>query len=77
VVYKNGRYWWVPGDAILCTVNVKGGTIEEAFERAEELVSDVECSFLTVDWTVRDAMIEDVKKLEGLGEKFRFEAKEK
>jgi hypothetical protein len=77
VVYKNGRYWWVPGDAILCTVNTKGETIEEAFQRAEELVSEVKCSFMSVDWTVRDDIIEDVKKLEGLGEKFRFEVREK
>jgi hypothetical protein len=75
VVYKNGRYWWVPGDAILATVNVKGATIEEAFQRAEELVSEIKCSFMTVDWTVREEMIEDVRKLEELGEKFRFEVK--
>ncbi|MCI4409108.1 MAG: hypothetical protein JHC26_08460, partial [Thermofilum sp.] len=75
VVYKNGRWWWVPGDAILCTVNVKGASIEEAFQRAEELVSEVKCSFMSVDWTVKDDILEDVGKLEGLGERFRFVVK--
>jgi hypothetical protein len=76
VVYKGGKYWWVPGDAILCTVNTCGATIEEAFQWAEELVSEVKCSFMTVDWTVKDDIMEDVKKLEGLGGKFRFEVKQ-
>jgi archaellum component FlaF (FlaF/FlaG flagellin family) len=73
VVYKGGKYWWVPGDAILCTVNTCGATLEEAFQRAEELVSEVKCSFMTVDWTVKDEIMEDVKRLEGMGKKFRFE----
>ncbi|MCI4407466.1 MAG: hypothetical protein JHC26_00095, partial [Thermofilum sp.] len=76
VVYKNGRWWWVPGDAILATVNVCGASIEEAFQRAEELVSEVKCSFMTVDWTVKDEILEDIGKLREMGEKFRFEAKE-
>jgi hypothetical protein len=75
VVYKGERYWWVPGDAILCTVNVKGRTLEEAFQRAEELVSEIKCSFMTVDWTVRDEILEDVKKLSEMGRKFVFESK--
>jgi hypothetical protein len=77
VVYKDGRYWWVPGDAILCTVNTKGKTIEEAFARAEELVGEIKCSFLSVDWTVKDEIMEDVRKLEQMGERFRFVAKSK
>jgi len=77
VVYKNRRWWWVPGDAILCTVNTKGETIEEAFERAEELVSEIKCSFLTVDWTVKDEIMEDVKKLKEMSGRFRFDVKEK
>ena len=77
VVYKGGRYWWVPGDAILCTVNTKGETIAEAFARAEELVAEIKCSFLTVDWTVKDEIVEDVKKLSEMGGKFVFEVREK
>jgi hypothetical protein len=73
VVYKDGRYWWVPGDAILCTVNVKGRTLEEAFQRAEELVSELKCSFMTVDWTVKDEIMEDVNRLREMGAKFAFE----
>jgi len=76
VVNKGGKYWWVPGDAILCTVNACGATIEEAFQRAEELVGEVKCAFMTVDWTVKDEMLDDMKKLEEMGERFRFEVKE-
>jgi hypothetical protein len=31
---------------------------------------------MTVDWTVKDDIMEDVKKLEGLGVAFRFEVKQ-
>jgi hypothetical protein len=30
---------------------------------------------MTVDWTVKDDIMEDVKKLEGMGERFRFEVR--
>lgn len=49
VVYKDGKYWWMFGDAILYTVNVKGRSVEEAFRKAEELVSEMKCLFMIVD----------------------------
>jgi hypothetical protein len=35
----------------------------------------VKCAFMTVDWTVKDDILEDVKRLEELGEKFKFEVR--
>jgi hypothetical protein len=75
VVYKDGRYWWIPGDTILCTINVKGRTLEEAFQRAEELVSEIKCSFMSVDLTMRDEILENVNRLREMGRKFRFESR--
>jgi len=72
VVYKDGKYWWVPGDAILCTVNVKGKDVDECFEKAKEIVQQIKCVFVEVDWKFEDEIKEDLKKLEELGKRFRF-----
>jgi hypothetical protein len=75
VVYKNKNWWYIPGDSIVATVNVKGSSVDECFRKAEEMVKEVKCSFIDVDWTIRDDVIEDVGKLEEMGEKFKFGVK--
>jgi hypothetical protein len=75
VVYKSSSWWYIPGDSIVATVNVKGSSVDECFRKAEEIVKEVKCSFIEVDWTIRDDIIEDVKKLGEMGEKFRFDVK--
>ena len=75
VVKKGGNLWYIPGDSIIATVNVRGRNIDACFKKAEEIVDEVKCSFVEVDWTIKDDVVEDIKKLEGMGEKFRFNVK--
>jgi hypothetical protein len=75
VVYKDGKHWYVPGDAVLATVNVKGENLGRCFEKAKEMVQQIKCVFVDVDWKFEDEVKEDLKKLEELGEKFVFEVR--
>jgi hypothetical protein len=75
VVYKDGKHWCVPGDAVLATVNVKGENLGRCFEKAKEIVQQIKCVFVDVDWKFEDEVKEDLRKLEELGEKFKFEVR--
>jgi phosphoribosylamine-glycine ligase len=75
VVYKDGKYWYVPGSDIVATVNAKGKTLDEAFKRAEEMVQQIKSLLTVVNLEIKDEVKEDLKRLEKLGEKFRFEVK--
>jgi len=75
VVYKDGKWWYVPGDTVLATVNVKGKDVDECFGKAKEIAQQIKCVFVDVDWKFEDEIKEDLKKLEELGERFKFMVK--
>jgi hypothetical protein len=75
VVKKDGQYWFVPGDGIVATVNVKGESVDECIIKAKEMADKIRCMGSEYDGTIVDSMKEKIETLNE-GDKFQFVVKE-
>jgi len=70
VVLKNGKYYYVPGDNLVCTCNGQGDTMESAMEEAKKVTDGVKSYNIQATTGVIDKFKEVVKKLKELGVEF-------
>lgn len=63
VVKKDNSYWFVPGDALVATVNVKRDTLEQAFNNADEIAKEISCPDTQYTINFKEKAIESVKQL--------------
>lgn len=72
VVKKEGKYWFVPGDGLVCTCNARGGSAEEALRKAKEIAEGVGCMYSQYDGSFVESVLEKIEKLNKMGGLFRF-----
>ncbi len=62
-VKKDGNYWFVPGDALVVTVNASGESLEEAFNNADAIAKEIDCTDTQYTLNFKDKAFETIKKL--------------
>lgn len=72
VVRKDGQYWFVPGDGLVCTCNARGKSPEEALEKAKKIAEGVSCMYSQWDGAFIESVLEKVKKLNNMRGLFVF-----
>lgn len=72
VVRKDGQYWFVPGDGLVCSCNAKGKSPEEALDRAKKIAEGVSCMYSQWDGSFIESVLEKIGKLNEIGSMFKF-----
>jgi len=70
IVSKNGKFYYIPGDNLVCTCNGQGDTMEEAMEEAKKVTDGVRAYNIQATTGVIDKFKETVNKLKELGVEF-------
>jgi len=72
VVFKDGMYYFVPGDEVVCTTSAQGDSYDDSIERAVDIAKQVECNNITFSGNFSDEIDKIVEKLNSLGDDFSF-----
>lgn len=74
VIYFENKYWFVPDDFLVATINVKGKSLEEVFNKGKEILSSVKCIYSQYDISWFEVVKEQISQLNQLGSGFEWDS---